>query len=197
MRRLTPDAELVDELIASVQAARSGRGEPVSPRDLWVAIATEFVFRLPTVRFADAHAGASEPGVGTYCYLFTWESPAFGGVLGSCHALDIPFVFGTVHNPAVQTFSGGGDDAFALSAAMRRAWTGFARSGSPGDWPRWDAEIAADHGARALARPARDWSTGSTGRGTRSSRPWRSSSPPVRASEPGRAPEPATGRTST
>ena len=72
------------------------------------------------------------PGSGTYCYLFTWESPAFGGVLGSCHALEIPFVFGTVHNPAVQTFSGGGDDAFALSAAMRRAWTGFARSGSPG-----------------------------------------------------------------
>jgi len=78
--------------------------------------------------------------VGTYLYLFTWESPAFGGVLGSCHALDIPFVFGTVHNPAVQTFSGGGPDAFALSADMRRAWTEFARSGSPGGWPRWDAE---------------------------------------------------------
>ena len=121
------------------------RGEAVTPRDLWVAIATEYVFRLPTVRFADAHAGAAEPGVGTYGYLFTWESPAFGGVLGSCHALEIPFVFGTVHNPAVQAFSGGGDDAFALSAVMRGAWTAFARTGSPvatgglAAWPTWDA----------------------------------------------------------
>jgi para-nitrobenzyl esterase len=139
MRRLTPEPEVADTLIATVRAARAGRGEAVTPRDLWVAIATDFVFRLPTIRFADIHAGAAEPGVGTYCYLFTWESPAFGGYLGSCHALDIPFVFGTVHNPAVQGFSGGGDDALALSATMREAWTAFARSGSPGAWSQWDA----------------------------------------------------------
>jgi para-nitrobenzyl esterase len=76
--------------------------------------------------------------VGTYSYLFTWESPAFGGILGSCHALEIPFVFGTVQNRGVQGFSGGGEDAFALSAAMRRAWVAFARSGAPGGWPGWD-----------------------------------------------------------
>jgi para-nitrobenzyl esterase len=133
--------ESSDELIARVTAARAGRGEPVEPRDLWVAIATEYVFRLPSIRLADAHAGAAQPGVGTYCYLFTWESPAFGGVLGSCHALEIPFVFGTIHNPAIQGFAGGGADALALSAAMRRAWTEFARSGSPGQWPGWDPEI--------------------------------------------------------
>jgi para-nitrobenzyl esterase len=137
-RRLTPDATAADRLVERVSEARAGRGEPVTPRDLWVAIATEYVFRLPTIRLADAHARAARPGVGTYGYLFTWESPVFGGSLGSCHALDIPFVFGTVHNPAVQTFSGGGDDALALSELMRRAWTGFARSGSPGSWPRWD-----------------------------------------------------------
>ena len=107
----------------------SGRGEAVQPRDLWVAIATEYVFRLPTVRLADAHAGAAEPGVGTYCYLFTWESPAFGGILGSCHALDLPFVFGTVHNPAVQTFSGGG----APPSSSRPSCAGLdRRSPAPG-----------------------------------------------------------------
>ena len=110
-----------------------------------MAIATEYVFRLPSIRLADAHAGAARPGVGTYCYLFTWESPAFGGILGSCHALDIPFVFGTVHNPAVQTFSGGGADALGLSATVRAAWTAFARTGSPGGWTQWDD----------LARPTR------------------------------------------
>ncbi len=44
-----------------------------------------------------------------------------------------PFVFGTVHNPVVQNFSGGGDDAFALSASIRASWTAFARVGSPED----------------------------------------------------------------
>ena len=104
-----------------MKEARAGRGEPVEPRDLWVAIATEYVFRWPSIALADAHAAAAAPGIGTYNYLFTWESPAFGGVLGSCHALEIPFVFGTVHNPAIQTFAGGGVDALALSALMRRS----------------------------------------------------------------------------
>lgn len=137
--RLTSEPETARGLVAAVRAARTGRGESVTPKDLWVALATECVFRVPTIRLADAHTATADPGVGTYCYLFTWESPAFGGYLGSCHALEIPFVFGTVHNPGVQGFSGGGDDAFALSAAIRQAWTEFARSGSPGGWSTWDA----------------------------------------------------------
>ncbi len=131
LRRLSPDPETVERLVATVASARRARGEPTSPRDLWVAIASDFVFRLPSVRFADLHSTAAAPGVGTYGYLFTWESPAFGGSLGSCHALDLPFVFGTVHRPAVQAFSGGGEEAFSLSATMRSSWAAFARSGDP------------------------------------------------------------------
>ncbi|HEV3366951.1 MAG TPA: carboxylesterase family protein [Acidimicrobiales bacterium] len=138
--RFVPEPDATDTLIAAVREARLGRGEAATPRDLWVAISTDALFRMPTVRLADAHAAAADPGVGTYCYLFTWESPAFGGVLGSCHALEIPFVFGSVHNPGVQGFSGGGEEAFALSAAMRRAWVAFARSGAPQGWPAWDPE---------------------------------------------------------
>jgi carboxylesterase type B len=43
-----------------------------------------------------------------------------------------------VHNPAVQGFCGGGEEAFALSEAVRQAWTSFARTGSPGEWELWD-----------------------------------------------------------
>jgi len=148
MRRVTPDPAAADEIIGAVRAARSARGESTEPRDLWSAIATEYVFRVGSLRLADAHAAAAAPGVGTFCYLFTWESPAFGGVLGSCHALEIPFVFGTVKSPMVQGFSGGGDDALALSAAIRGSWTAFARTGVPAcerggqgtaPWPQWDA----------------------------------------------------------
>jgi len=136
--RLTTDPESQTAIVAAVTEARRSRGEPVTPRDLWVAIATEYIFRLPSVRLADAHRAAARPGVGTYAYLFTWTSPMLDGYLGSCHALEIPFVFGTVQNPLVQGFSGGGPDALALSAAMRGAWTAFARTGRPGTWPEWD-----------------------------------------------------------
>jgi para-nitrobenzyl esterase len=173
-RRLTPDVDQARGLIAAVTEARAGRGESVVPRDLWVAIATEFVFRLPSIRFADAHASAALPGVGTFTYLFTWETPAFGGFLGSCHALELPFVFGTVHNPVVQMFSGGGEEAFALSERMRQAWSSFARTGVPssssglvpgpsgpaaGKWPRWDP-ITRPTTARSMPCPVpvtRSW----------------------------------------
>jgi para-nitrobenzyl esterase len=148
LRRFFPDPVGIDDLISAVAAARRGRGEETSPRDLWVAIASEFMFRLPTVRFADHHAASAGPGVTTYCYLFTWESPAFGGTLGACHALDLPFVFGTVHHPAVQAFAGGGDDAFQLSAFMRSSWAAFARSGVP--WGAEGISGVADPGAAAL-----------------------------------------------
>jgi para-nitrobenzyl esterase len=131
LRRFFPNPGGIDGLVSTVAEARRGRGEATSPRDLWVAIASEFMFRFPSVRFADHHAAAAAPDIPTYCYLFTWESPAFGGSLGACHALDLPFVFGTVHNSAVQAFAGDGDDAFRLSAIMRSSWAAFARSGVP------------------------------------------------------------------
>src|SRR5665213_1747110 len=43
MRRITPDQESADGVIATVQTARSERGESIEPRDLWSAIATEYV----------------------------------------------------------------------------------------------------------------------------------------------------------
>jgi para-nitrobenzyl esterase len=143
--RMVPGPDEARSLVDAYRSAREARGEPLAPRDLWVAIASDFIFRLPSVRLADAHAAAARPGVGTYDYLFTWETPAFGGVLGSCHALEIPFVFGTVRQPSVQLFTGGGDDALELSAGMRGAWLAFARSGQPsnpvsGSWPSWVPE---------------------------------------------------------
>ena len=64
-------------------------------------------------------------------------------MLGSSHALELPFVFGWVHVPAVQLFSGAGAEVDALSRQMQQAWLSFARNGDPshdgvGRWPTWD-----------------------------------------------------------
>jgi para-nitrobenzyl esterase len=144
VQRIVP-SERAEILIEDYRRARAARGEGTAPRDLWVAIATDSVFRGPSVLLADSHAlaGSGAAGAGTYLYLFTWETPAFGGLLGSCHALEIPFAFGTVTNPVIQQFAGGGDDALRLSEGMRQAWISFATTGAPsgdlvGEWPRWD-----------------------------------------------------------
>jgi para-nitrobenzyl esterase len=134
-----PDLD-AGQVIETYRAARSERGEKIDPTDIWVAAGTDFVFRWPSLQLAAAHTAR---GSRAFVYLFEWESPAFGGILGSCHALELPFVFGAVHLPVVQIFSGSGPSVERLSQDMQRAWLAFAAAGSPshdgiGEWVRWD-----------------------------------------------------------
>jgi para-nitrobenzyl esterase len=131
-----PGAEVID----AYRTARQGRGDPIGATDIWVAVGTDIVFRWPSLQLAAAHVAR---GARAYVYLFDWESPAFGGILGSCHALELPFVFGAVHVPEVQVFSGGGAAVETLSDQMQQAWLAFASTGDPGHdgigaWRAWD-----------------------------------------------------------
>ena len=128
------------EIVDAYREARAARNESVSGDDLWTAITTDFVFRMPLQSLALAQA-QHEPR--SYSYLFTWESPFLDGRFGSCHGLEIPFVFGTVADPAVQVFTGGSPSALELSEAMQQAWVAFARDGDPscdavGTWPAYE-----------------------------------------------------------
>ncbi len=60
------------------------------------------------------------------------------GRFGSCHALELGFVFGT----HVAPFFGEGPAADALSGQMMDAWLAFAKTGAPdtgtlGPWPAY------------------------------------------------------------
>ena len=125
-----------DEAIDAYRRLRRQRGDSVRPRDLWSAIESDRIFRVDSIRAAESHA-VHQPQ--TYCYLFTWESPAMHGALGSCHALDVPFVFGKLDLPGLDRFTGGGPSAEALSRQMMDAWLAFARSGDPG-WAPYEAK---------------------------------------------------------
>jgi para-nitrobenzyl esterase len=134
-----PGAALVD----AYREVRRLRGEALTPTAIWVAAGTDIVFRWPSFQLAAAHGAW---GGRTFMYLFTWESPAFGGLLGSCHALELPFVFGAVDVPAVQLFSGSGPEAERLSRQMQHAWLAFARTGDPSHegidtWRGWDPAV--------------------------------------------------------
>lgn len=65
--------------------------------------------------------------------------------MGSCHALEMPFVFGTLDAPTQDRFAGTGPDVERLAADMMDAWTAFARGANPshsgiGAWTPYDAE---------------------------------------------------------
>ena len=99
--------------------------------DLFSAVQTDWYWRIPAMRLADAHAAGSP----TWMYEFAWRSPQFGGRLGAGHSLEIAFVFDTLGQQTGPTH--GDDPPQPLADAMHKAWVSFATTGDPG-WPRYD-----------------------------------------------------------
>jgi para-nitrobenzyl esterase len=129
-------------LVATYRKSRLDKGLPTSNLDMLDAIETDVRMRLNAMRVALTQV-RHQPN--TFLYLFTYASPARGGSLGSCHALEMPFVFGTTKAPTQDRFAGTGPDVERLSENMMDAWLSFARSGSPaheriGPWPSYNAE---------------------------------------------------------
>ncbi|MBN9613684.1 MAG: carboxylesterase family protein [Actinobacteria bacterium] len=101
--------------------------------DLFAALLGDELFVQPTERLAVALVGAGHP---TWRYRFDWSSTARGGVLGSCHSLEIPFVFDLLDLPGLERFTGE-DPPQHIADFMSAAWTAFARSGRA-PWPEFE-----------------------------------------------------------
>jgi para-nitrobenzyl esterase len=122
------DEATATRLVSVYRDSRRAKSLPATNLDIVDAVQSDVRFRLPSLRLAEAQA-AHQPN--TYAYLFTYASPARGGSLGSCHALEMPFVFGTLNAPTQDKFAGNGPEVERLSANMMDAWLSFARTGSP------------------------------------------------------------------
>jgi para-nitrobenzyl esterase len=109
------------------------------PDELYELVHSDWLFRMPSLHLAAAQAGA---GGRAYVYELTWPAPGMGGVLGACHGLDVPLVFGNLGSGQVAALIGDTPcpDAEVLSARMRAAWTAFATNGDPG-WPAYDKGV--------------------------------------------------------
>jgi para-nitrobenzyl esterase len=119
--------------LAAYRVAYSGR----SPADLLAAAETAWWCRMPAIRAAEARFAGPAP---TFVYEFAWPSPAAGGLIGACHALEIPFVFDTLDKGALQMMGPLLGDAppQALADAMHKSWVAFAKNGDPG-WPKYES----------------------------------------------------------
>jgi para-nitrobenzyl esterase len=96
------------------------------------AIQSDWYIRIPALRLAEAH---SKSASATYMYEFAWCSPQFNGLLGACHALEVPFVFDTIGNGT--EVLAGTNPPQKLADTMHAAWVAFATNGDCG-WPQYD-----------------------------------------------------------
>jgi para-nitrobenzyl esterase len=152
---LDPDHQTLDEsklleratrVFGSEEAGRSAietyaaTRPDATPGMLWSAIATDLTFRIPSIDLIERHRG------NCFVYLFAFCTPVMDGRLGSCHALEIPFVFNNLDAPGVERFAGPVTPHMReLALAMHEAWFTFARTGRPRSdllpqWPPYEPD---------------------------------------------------------
>ena len=124
--------ERAQEARVAYQALRPGD----SARDLMSAVSTDTGFRQPAQRLCEARVGNSTP---TWMYWFTWPTPAFGGVVGCCHALDIPFAFDNLDAVGVQMMTGEGVERAAIADRFASEIVAFAAHGHP-SWSQFNVD---------------------------------------------------------
>ncbi|HLI06817.1 MAG TPA: carboxylesterase/lipase family protein [Ktedonobacteraceae bacterium] len=126
-----------DRVITTYSAERAG--EPLT--DVWSAIQTDQMFRIPAIRLAELQARQGAP---VWMYRFDWASPAFGGRLGAAHAIELAFVWNNIAKAAMRPLLGDAPPQ-ELAQRMHAAWIAFARTGNPKtpalpDWPAYNTE---------------------------------------------------------
>lgn len=109
------------------------------PTEILNAIITDTFFRIPSILLAEMQS-KNQPD--TYMYMFTYPSPIRNGSLGSIHAIEIPFVFGTLDMPPnldFKPFPPSNTETEGISAKMMDSWISFARNGNPNhnEIPKW------------------------------------------------------------
>lgn len=118
-------------LDAGTALAVYGDARPgATPGELFDAVVTDWFYRIPALRLAEAVPGS-------FVYEFGWRSPRFGGRLGACHASELGFVFDNLHDPSYAPMLGDRPPQ-RLADAMHGAWVAFATTGDPG-WAAYDA----------------------------------------------------------
>jgi para-nitrobenzyl esterase len=116
--------------LAVYRANRPG----ASAGDILAAVITDWFFRIPPIRVAEARAGSGTSS--TWMYRFDHPQPPDNHGFGACHGTEIPFVFGTATREDVRPLIGD-TPSQAVAVRVHRVWVDFVTRGDPG-WARYD-----------------------------------------------------------
>jgi len=116
--------------LAGYRANRPGG----SAGDILAALITDWFFRVPAIRVAEARGAAA--AAGTWMYRFDRPEPQANHGLGACHGAEIPFVFDTVTRAEVRPRLGAAPSQ-AVADRVHRVWVDFITRGEPG-WTPYD-----------------------------------------------------------
>lgn len=101
------------------------------------ALVSEMMFRIPHIRVSDLQSKHAP----VWMYRFDWDSHVSDD-LGSCHAIELPFVLRTFDSPTHHQIVGT-EYPLELSDTMMDAWISFIKTGNPNHdgvpkWPVYD-----------------------------------------------------------
>jgi para-nitrobenzyl esterase len=102
--------------------------------DILAAVITDWFFRIPAIRVAEARAASG--AAGTWMYRFDHPDPAENHGFGACHAAEIPFVFDTITRDELRPLIGDAPSQ-AVADLGHRTWVDFVTRGDPG-WAPYD-----------------------------------------------------------
>jgi para-nitrobenzyl esterase len=109
------------------------------PGDLMAAVISDWFFRVPAIRVAEARAAGAGPASGrTWMYRFDHPEPASNHDLGACHGVEIPFVFDTAGGADLEPRLGS-QPSQATANRVHQVWVDFITRGAPG-WAPYDPE---------------------------------------------------------
>lgn len=134
----------IDEILDGIGAPHdvadkykaNGRGK--TDGEVFAAIESDIIFRMPTNRMLEARA---KSGGKTWAYSFEQKSPSFDGKMGAAHAADLPYVFDSLNKIKNKRVRGlvGDNPPQELASKMHQAWVNFIKNGNPG-WNQYDPQ---------------------------------------------------------
>jgi carboxylesterase type B len=129
-------AQTFGDIAAAARSTYETRRPGEAARELISAVNTDTSFRQPAQNLSELRVANNNP---TWMYWFTWATPAFGGILGSCHALDIPFAFDNLDAAGTDMLLGTEENRTLLATRFADEIVQFATHGHP-SWQQFNVD---------------------------------------------------------